>query len=141
MVVDVASEVHAFARSNGFRPRRVAVLEWVATGLVAFGGSALAFPLTQGIVTGLGLVHLSLGLLGFPAGYGLWSRRAWGRGSVLALNAVTVAWSVLSESLLVFVLLSDERLYGSIGGTIVYLALASVIMYLLLRSTPGPRGV
>ena len=123
------------ARLSGLSPQItiLVVLEIVAAGIVFFGGIALTYFGTEKV---LGLVHASLGLLGFPVAYGLWRRCCWAFAATMILNLATILYSTLSE-IIAFngVLVTPEALQGSLVGTIIAITISIAIIILLVRPT------
>jgi len=105
-------------------------------GLVTFGGASFAFLAVNSFGTALGLIHLTIGLVGlFGALLTLKSDASWLRGFLISINVVTVAYSSLSESVAeVESLLPGFASTGSLVGTVVAVVMSFAIVYLLLPS-------
>jgi hypothetical protein len=71
----------------------------LVAGLVTFGGASFAFFAVNSFGTVLGLIHLTIGLVGvFAAFLTLKSDASWLGGFLISINVVTIAYSSLSES-------------------------------------------
>ncbi len=114
----------------------IKVLQFLVGGLVTFGGASFAFLAVNSFGTALGLIHLTIGLVGlFAAFLTLMSDASWLGGFLIAINAVTIAYSSLSESVAeVESLLPGFTATGSLVGTVVAIVMSFTIIYLLLAS-------
>ena len=87
----------------------------------------------------LGVVHAILGLLAFPAGYLLLTRKARARTITVGVDAAIMAFSIVSE----IILSTTESLpsgpfIDSIVGTAVAVVIAAIILYPLMTSNISP---
>ena len=103
-------------------------------GLVTFGGASFAFLAVNSFGTALGLMHLTIGLVGLSAAFlTLMSDASWLGGSLIAVNVVTIAYSSLSESVAeVESLLPSFAATASLIGTVVAIVMSFTIIFLLL---------
>ncbi len=117
--------------------------------MVVFGGSSFAYFALDSFGTGLGLIHLSIGLVGLVVGFlilrGDISRL---RGLLVAISLVAIGYSSFSE----YIVQTDSLLpgfasIGSLVGTIVAIAMSCALLALLFsrstadsRVTPAPPG-
>ncbi len=119
--------------STNDRTSLLAVLEFIVGGIVVLGATALLYFSND--VTGmpLGVVHATLGLMAFPAGYLLLTGRARARTITLGVNAAIIAFSTVSEIILSTTgSLPSGPFNDSIVGTVVAVLIAAVIMYQLV---------
>jgi len=117
----------------------LAALELILGGIVVLGGAALVYFSTNTIGMSLGVVHAILGLLAFPAGYLLLTRKARARTITVGVDAAIIAFSIVSE----IILSTTESLpsgpfIDSIVGTAVAVVIAAIILYPLMTSSISP---
>jgi uncharacterized membrane protein YfcA len=110
----------------------VTVLQFFVGGLVVFGGAAFAKDGTYPLGTALGLIHLSVGVVGLSAGYAFFRNRRWSRRLVLAANGLTIAYSAFSESVAKIDSLLPSSFNDSLIGTLVAIVTSGAIIYLLV---------
>ena len=109
------------------------VLQFLVGGLVVFGGSSFAYFAVNPFGTALGLIHLSIGLVGLAVGFlflrGDISRL---RSLLVAINLVTIGYSSLSEYIVeTESLLPGFASTGSLVGTVVAIVMSCVLLALL----------
>ena len=106
------------------RPNKVkllVVLESIVAAFLVGGGAAILALAGISVMTLLlGGVHMILGLIAFPAAYGLWAVKRWAWWFTLVLNIVSISWSAAQEYT-ILTTISDVRITaGSFYGTIVF---------------------
>jgi hypothetical protein len=117
----------------------LAALELIVGGIVVLGGAALVYFSTDATGVSLGVVHVILGLLTFPASYLLLTGKARARTITLRVDAGIIAFSTLSEIILSKTgSLPSGPFIVSIVGTVVAVLIAAVILYLLMTSSISP---
>ncbi len=121
------------------RTSLLAVLEFIVGGIVVLGAAALVYFSTDLAGTSLGVVHATLGLMAFPAGYLLLTGKAQAVALTLGVNTAIIAFSTVSEIILSATgSLPSGPFIDSIVGTVVAVLLAGVIMYRLRSLSLGP---
>jgi hypothetical protein len=120
--------------SQATRPA-VVVLQFLVGGLVTFGGYAFAFFAVTSFGAELGWIHFAVGLLGLLAAFlALTGSILQLRGFLVAINIVTIAYSLFSETLAeTESLLGGSDLIGSLIGTLVAVVMSAAILYLVMR--------
>jgi hypothetical protein len=125
--------------SNNTRMSLLALLEFIVGGIVVLGGAALVYFSTDVTGMSLGVVHATLGLMAFPAGYLLLTGKAGARSLTLGVNSAIIAFSTVSELILSMTgSLPTGPYIDSIVGTIVAVVIAAAIMFQLM--SPRPRS-
>jgi len=119
------------------RPNKVkllVVLESIVAAFLVGGGAAILSLAGISVMTLLlGGVHVILGLIAFPAAYGLWAVKRWAWWFTLILNIVSISWSAAQEYT-ILTTISDMRITaGSFYGTIVFTLVSLAIIYYLIR--------
>ncbi len=109
----------------------VTALQFFVGGLVTLGGVAYTRGGTYPIGTTLGAVHLAVGLTGLYAGYAFFKRKSWSQKFLIAINAVTIAWSTLAESLAEIYAYLPRGINDALIGTIIAVIVSGVIILLL----------
>lgn len=108
----------------------IVILEIVVGGIVFLGGTALTVFAMNKV---LGIIHAGLGLFAFPVAYGIWKRDAWAWNAALGLNLLSIAYSIVSETIVISgVLLPPADLQDSSIGTIVAVMISIAIVILLV---------
>ncbi len=121
---------------SGMATRRAVVaLQFLVGGLVTFGGYAFAFFAANSFGAALGWIHFAVGLVGLLAALLTLTVRIsqlW--GFLIAINVVTIVYSLFSESLAeTESLLGGPDLLGSLIGTLIAVLMSTAIIYLLFR--------
>ncbi len=99
------------------------------------GASFVAFAVNA-FGTLLGLIHLSIGVVGLVTGILISGSEELPRRLLITVNAVTIVYSASSEGLVeAESLLPSFAVTGSLIGTGVALIMSAAIIYLLLTST------
>ena len=131
---DVATSPRNITRPTG--SSLVIVLQFLVGALVTMGGTLFAALAVNSFGTYLGLIHLSIGLTGLVCGFLALRRRPLPRTFLIEINALTVAYSALSESIVqIQSLLPSVSSFGSLIGTIIAVVMSiSIISLLLLKS-------
>jgi len=127
-------------RQGGGDRAAIVVLQFLVGGLVVFGGSSFAYFAVNPFGTALGLVHLSIGLVGLVAGFlilrGDIPRL---RGLLVAINLMTIGYSASSEYIAqTESLLPGFASIGSLVGTIVAIAMSFALLALLFSRSRRP---
>jgi hypothetical protein len=120
--------------SNATR-RAVVVLQFLVGGVMTFGGYAFAFFAVNSFGEQLGWIHFVVGLVGLLAGFlTLTARMSQLRGFLIAINIVTIVYSLFSETLAeTESLLGGPDLVASLIGTLIAVVMSGAIIYLLSR--------
>jgi hypothetical protein len=102
---------------------------------MTFGGYAFAFFAVNSFGAELGWIHLVVGLVGLLAGFlTLTGRISQLRGFLIAINTVTIVYSLFSETLAdTESLLGGPDLVASLVGTLIAVVMSAAIIYLLSR--------
>jgi hypothetical protein len=114
------------------RAALAAILEFLVGGIVVLGGASLVkFALdAEGPI--LGIVHLALGLMAFPAGYLLLTGGTRARTFTLLVNMGIIGFSTLSEGLLASAgSLPTDDFDASLVGTTVAVLIGLAVIYLV----------
>jgi hypothetical protein len=112
----------------------VTVLQFLVGSLVTFGGTAFTLLAINPFGTALGLGHLSIGIVGLLVGILVAKRKALPRGTLLAVNGVTIAYSLLSVSIASLQsLLPADALHDSLIGTFIAVVMSGTLIYLISR--------
>src|SRR2546422_8987589 len=112
----------------------LAVLEFIVGGIVLLGGAALVYFSIDATGKTLGIVHVFLGLMAFPAGYLLLMGKARARVLTLGVDVAIIAFSTVSEVILSTTgSLASGPFTDSIIGTTVAVVLAGVIGFSGMR--------
>lgn len=113
----------------------VVVLQFLVGGLVTFGGYAFAYFAANSFGAELGWIHFAVGLVGLlGALLTLTSGIFRLRGFLVAINVVTIVYSLFSETLAeTESLLGGPDLIGSLVGTLLAVVMSAAIIYLLMR--------
>lgn len=121
----------------------ITVLQFLVGVLMVFGGASFAYFAVNPFGTALGLIHLSVGLLGLVTGFlvlrGDVSRLL---GLLVAVNVVTIGYSSISEYIVeAQSLLPGFATIGSLAGTTVAIIMSCALLALLLGRSrrPVPR--
>ena len=113
----------------------LAVLEFIAGGIVLLGGAALVYFSIDASGKTLGIVHAFLGLMAFPAGYLLLMGKARARVLTLGVDVAIIAFSTVSEAILSATgSLASEPFTDSMIGTTIAVLIAAAIAYSLMRT-------
>jgi hypothetical protein len=133
IVIEARSEYKArgYQTSSARRREIVTVLQFFVGGLVTLGGAAFTSGGTYPIGTALGAVHLGVGLTGLYAGYVFFKRKNWSQKFLVAVNAVTIVWSTLAESLAEIYAYLPRGINDALIGTIIAIIVSGVIILLL----------
>ncbi|SRR6266511_3018542 len=119
------------------RPNNVkllVILESIVAAFLVGGGSFILAAEGVSIMTLLlGGVHVILGLIAFPAAYGLWAGKRWAWRFVLVLTIFSVLWSAAQEYMILTTISNTRITTGSFYGTIVYTLVSLTIIYYLTR--------
>ncbi len=112
----------------------VVVLQFLVGGLVTFGGYAYAFFAVNSFGVELGWIHFAVGLVGLLAAFlALAMKISRLRGFLIAINIVTIGYSLFSEALAeTESLLGGPDLIGSLVGTAVAVVMSAAVTYLLV---------
>jgi len=112
----------------------IIVLQFLVGALVTFGGAAFTILALNPFGTVVGAIHLSIGVAGLLGGVLVVRRKDLPRKFLLPVNGVTIIYSSLSESLAgIKSLLPTSAFHDSLIGTIVAIAMSSVLIYILSR--------
>lgn len=133
----------AFEARSSFKSRRdktrktmnrqiITVLQFFVAALVTLGGAAYAKFGTFPVGTALGLIHLSIGLASFYAGYSFWKMKPSSGKLLIALNAVTIGYSTFSEALAQIFSYLPPGFNDSLVGTIIALFVSAAIICLVV---------
>ena len=128
-------------RGGEERRQLVTALQFFNGALVALGGLGYASSATYPVGTALGLIHLLVGLTALFAGYAFLKRRDYSRRLLIAINAVTIAYSAFSESAAELYALMTPGVGDALIGTIVAIVVSIAIICLLAsspRASPAP---
>jgi hypothetical protein len=109
----------------------VTALQFFNGALVILGGLGFAASATYPVGTALGVVHLLVGLVDLFAGYAFLKREPYSRRLLIAINAVTIAYSAFSESLAEVYALMTPGIGDALIGTIIAIVVSIAIIYLL----------
>jgi len=111
------------------------VLQFLVGGLATFGGYAFASFAVTTFGAELGWIHFAVGLVGLLAAFlALTGSIFQLRGFLIAINVVTIAYSLFSETLAeTESLLGGPDLIGSLVGTLIAVVMSAAIIYFLLR--------
>jgi hypothetical protein len=119
----------------GSRPLGLTLLQLIAGGIVIFGGLALIGFNPGTINAALGAITLALGLLAFLSAYAIWKNKAWSLTIARLVNIAIVLFSTSQESYTIATATTASTVIGSLGGTVIALALCiGVILNLPGRS-------
>ncbi len=122
---------------SGNKRPAVTVLQFLVGALVTLGGSAFAAFAFTAFGRSLGLTHLSVGVIGIIGGFVALRARSRSWRFLIIINALTIVWSSLSESLVeIDSLLPTSASMDSLIGTIIAIIMSGVIIYLLTRKDP-----
>lgn len=123
----------ATADSLGTRRSVGTILQFLVGALVTMGGALFATLAVNNIGRFLGLIHLSIGLIGFAGGFIALREKPWSRTFLFGINVLTIAYSTVSESIVqIQLLLPSYASLGSLIGTIISIIMSGAILYLLL---------
>src|SRR3989449_7752154 len=112
----------------------LAVLEFIVGGIVLLGGAALVYFSIDATGKTLGIVHVFLGLMAFPAGYLLLMGKARARVLTLGVDVAIIAFSTVSEVILSTTgSLASGPFTDSIIGTTVAALLSVAIADVVIR--------
>lgn len=113
-----------------------ALLALLGGGVVVFGGAALTYLALAPKGAWLGAVHLALGVAVVGSALGMFrGSRVFRSLSLLSIGAV-IAYSCTSEAVIAWdTLLAPAPALGSLGGTVVAVALLGSSAVLLLRGS------
>lgn len=120
-----------YKKASAKRQGIVTVLQFFVGGLVTLGGAAFTIGGTYPVGTALGSVHLAVGLIGLYAGYVFVTRKSWSRQFLIAVNTITIIWSVLAESLAEIYAYLPRGINDALIGTIVAVIVSGVIIYMM----------
>ena len=113
----------------------ITILQFLVGGLVTFGGFEFARNAVYPFGTALGLIHLSIGLAGLAIAFVMLRARSLNpRNLVLGINAITIAYSSLSESMVYIESLLGSVALDSLIGTIIAIVISLTVIYILLTS-------
>ena len=119
----------------------ITILQFLVGALVTMGGSLFAILTVNSFGMSLGLVHLSIGITGLFGGVIYLQARPWSRNFLFAINALTVAYSTFSESVVqIQSLLPSSSSTGSLIGTIIAIIMSCAILVLLKRPVATPKS-
>ncbi|MHB8566443.1 MAG: hypothetical protein ACYC7D_08590 [Nitrososphaerales archaeon] len=123
------------SRTSKRKGTAVMVLQFLVGALVTMGGALFATFALNDYGRDLGTVHLSIGLFSLVGGFVAWKRPPWSKFYLLAINALTIAYSTASETLVqVQSLLPSQSSLGSLIGTIIAIIMSAAIIYFETRS-------
>jgi hypothetical protein len=121
------------ARWDGTARPIVIILQFIVGSLVTMGGTLFATFAVNNFGRSLGLIHLSIGLIGLAAGFIAIRGKPWSRTFLLAINGLTIAYSTGSESIVQLQsLLPSTSSLRSLIGTVIAIIMSGTILYLLL---------
>jgi hypothetical protein len=121
----------------GNKKTAITVLQFLVGALVTLGGASFATFALSTFGRSLGLAHLSIGVIGIIGGLAALGARPWSWRFLLIINALTVVWSSVSESLVeIDSLLPPSASLDSLIGTIIAIVMSGAIIYLLSRKDP-----
>jgi uncharacterized membrane protein YccC len=108
------------------------ILQFLVGSLVSLGGAAFAAFAFSSYGRTIGIVHLSIGILGLAVGIYAASSRSWPRQFLITVNVLTIAYSSLSEVLVeVQSLLPLDAALDSLIGTIIAIIMSGAVIYLV----------
>lgn len=120
------------------RRSAIIVLQLLVGALVTMGGILFATLAVNSFGTDLGLIHLSIGVTDILSGVAFLQAKPWSRSLLLAVNAVTIAYSSFSESIVeIQSLLPSFASIGSLIGTLIAIIMSFAVIALLLRVRPS----
>lgn len=123
------------SRTSNTKETAVTLLQFLVGALVTMGGTLFAIFALNEYGRSLGIVHLSIGLLALAGGFVAWKRSAWSRSYLLAVDALMIAYSTMSETLVkVQSLLPSPASVGSLIGTVIAIVMGAAIIYFEARS-------
>src|SRR2546426_10724355 len=112
----------------------LAVLEFIVGGIVLLGGAGVVYFSIDASGKTLGIVHVFLGLMAFPAGYLLLIGKARARVLTLGVDVAIIAFSTVSEVILSTTgSLASGPFTDSIIGTTVAVLISGAISYAGMR--------
>ena len=119
----------------------VVVLQFLVGGLMTFGGYAFAFFAVNSFGSELGWIHFAVGMVGLLAAFlALTGRISQLRGFLIAINIVSIVYSLFSETLAdTESRLEGPDLIGSLIGTIIAVVMSAAISYILVTRMPDAR--
>jgi len=135
-VVGARNEANAEDRKLIVVNRRSAVLtlQILVGSLVTFGGSAYVLFALNSLGTAFGTGHLLVGMSDLSVGIFAVSRKELPRSSLLGVNILTIAYSLISDSAAgFFTLLPSDAFHDSIIGTAAAVAMSCAVIYILRR--------
>ncbi|MGI0033052.1 MAG: hypothetical protein ACRD97_07265 [Nitrososphaeraceae archaeon] len=109
------------------------VLESIVAAFLVGGGTILLLADISVTTLLLGGVHIILGLIAFPATYGLWTAKQWAWSFALVLNIGSILWSAAQEYMILTTISNARITTGSFYGTIVFTVVSLAIIYYLTR--------
>jgi hypothetical protein len=117
------------------RRSAIIVLQFLVGGLVTMGGTLFATLAVNSFGRSLGLIHLSIGVTGILSGVAFLQAKPRSRSLLLAINAVTIAYSSFSESIVeIQSLLPSYASIGSLIGTLIAIIMSFAVIAILLRA-------
>lgn len=121
----------------------VVALQFLVGALVTFGGFAYAFFAVNPFGVELGWVHFAVGLGGLLGGFLLFKVSIQRLSLFLiAINSVTIAYSLLSEGLAeAYALLEGPDLLASLVGTAIAVLMSASIIYLVSFKVKRTSGI
>jgi hypothetical protein len=111
----------------------ITALQFFVGALVTLGGAAFAEDGAYPIGTALGSVHLVVGILGLVGGYGVYKRKDWSKSYLVAINAVTIAYSAFAETLAEVYAYLPQGINDALIGTIVAIVVSAAIVYMVRK--------
>lgn len=124
-------------QDNPYRPNNVklvVVLESIVAVFLVGGGTAILLLASISVTTLLlSGVHIILGLIAFPAAYGLWAAKQCAWRFALVLSIVSILSSAAQEYVILTTISNTRVTMGSFYGTIVFSVVSLVIIYYLTR--------
>lgn len=112
--------------------RSVLILQIFVGGLVTLGGAAYALAGTYPVGTAIGAIHLLIGFVNIYAAFVYTKRGSSSRGFLIALNAITFAYSALSEAAAQLYAFLPPGIGDALIGTIIAMIVDTAIVCLLL---------
>jgi hypothetical protein len=137
----LAVEARASFRARESRPPGesrqglITALQFFVGALVTLGGAAFAETGTYPVGTGLGSIHLFVGIAGLVGGYAIYRRKQWAKTFLMAINVVTIAYSACAETLAEVYAYLPRGINDALIGTIVAIAVSAAIVYMLKDET------
>jgi hypothetical protein len=117
----------------------VTILQFLVGALVTMGGTLFAALALSEYGRILGLVQLSVGVMGLAGGYAALRLAQRSKKFLLGINVLTIAYSAASEGLVeTQSLLPGFASLGSLVGTIVAVVMSGAIIYLLSSGDVAP---